>query len=233
MLISDFCEELNICINNEDYVSANELLMQETGKQLVNNKKDFVDLLNESTIPASLNDSDIELIEKFVENIPINQKLMLGTSLLVNMKNKQSSFDGSMELSDDNVKNAYHTMRTYFIDNYSNSDGPIGLNTVSGAAQGGIGGLVVGAISDIAKATDTISKGQQKKKYGSQDIASKREDSKQALIQSVIAEKNARLQAEQKKQDNKLKQQKTIYIIGGSILALTIIGIIIYKIKNK
>jgi hypothetical protein len=220
MLISDFCEELNICINNEDYVSANELLMQETGKQLVNNKKDFVDLLNESSIPASLNDSDIELIEKFVENIPINQKLMLGTSLLVNMKNKQSSFDGSMELSDDNVKNAYHTMRTYFIDEkYSNAVDPL-TAALDLAARG-------------TELSNTVIKGKQQKTGVGQQLASKREDAKQALIQSVITEKNARLQAEQKKQDNKLKQQKTIYIIGGSILALTIIGIIIYKVKKK
>jgi hypothetical protein len=218
MLISDFCEELNICINNEDYVSANELLMQETGKQLVNSKKDFVDLLNESSIPASLNDSDIELIEKFVENVPINQKLMLGTSLLVNMKNKQSSFDGSMELSDDNVKNAYHTMRTYFID--ENNSNAIGLAAV-GLASGGV------------KLADTVSKNKQEKRNLGSNVAAKREESKQAIIQSVIEQKKAKLEQEKQQQDNKLKQQKTIYIIGGSILALTILGIIIYKIKNK
>lgn len=229
MLISDFCEELNICINNEDYVSANRLLMAETGKQLVNNKKDFVDLLNESSIPASLNDSDIELIEKFVENIPINKKLMLGTSLLLNMKNKQSSFNGLNELSDENVKNSYHTMRTY----YSNTDGPIGLSTVSGAATGGIAGGVIGAISDISKATDTVSRGQQKKKFGGLDMAQKREDTKQAIIQSVIEQKKTKLEQDKQKQDNKLKNQKIIYIVGGSILAITIIGIIIYKIKKQ
>lgn len=234
MLYTDFCEELNICIENGDYSSANQLIMHELGQTLVQNKKDFVDLLNQSGVNASINDSNIYLIETFVNNLPINKKLMLGSSLLVNMKNQESNFNGTQELNDDDVKNTYHAMRTYYIDTkYSNTDGPIGLSTVSGAATGGIAGGVIGAISDISKATDTVSKGQQRKKFGGLDMAQKREDTKQAIIQSVIEQKKTKLEQEKQKQDNRLKQQKMIYIIGGSILALTIIGIIIYKTKKK
>jgi hypothetical protein len=122
MLYTDFCEELNICIDNGDYSSANQMIMHELGQTLVQNKKDFVDLLNQSGVSASINDSDIYLIETFVNNLPINKKLMLGSSLLVNIKNQQSNFNGTQELNDDDVKNGYHVMRTYFIDNYSIHD---------------------------------------------------------------------------------------------------------------
>jgi hypothetical protein len=218
MLYTDFCEELNICIDNGDYSSANQIIMHELGQTLVQNKKDFVDLLNQSGVSASINDNDIYLIETFVNNLSINKKLMLGSSLLVNIKNQQSNFNGTQELNDDDVKNGYHAMRTYFIDeNYSNA---IGLAAV-GLATGGV------------KLADTVSKNKQEKRNLGSNIAAKREESKQAIIQSVIEQKKSKLEQEKQQQDNKLKQQKTIYIIGGSILALTILGIIIYKIKNK
>ena len=218
MLYTDFCEELNICIDNGDYSSANQIIMHELGQTLVQNKKDFVDLLNQSGVSASINDSDIYLIETFVNNLPINKKLMLGSSLLVNIKNQQSNFNGTQELNDDDVKNGYHAMRTYFIDeNYSNA---IGLAAV-GLATGGV------------KLADSVSKNKQEKRNLGSNIAAKTEESKQAIIQSVIEQKKSKLEQEKQQKENKLKQQKTIYIIGGSILALTILGIIIYKIKNK
>ena len=123
MLYTDFCDDFNICLNKGDYTSANEVLMHELGATLVRRKQDFVHLLNESSVPAKMSDSDTELIDTFVNHVPYNKNLMLGASLLVNMQNKEVNFDGDAKLSDENVKNGYHVMKTYFIDeNYSYKD---------------------------------------------------------------------------------------------------------------
>jgi hypothetical protein len=156
---------------------------------------------------------------------------MLGSSLLVNIKNQQSNFNGTQELNDDDVKNGYHVMRTYFIDeNYSNAIDPVtaGLEAAGKIAESG--GKRAQARADIYK---TFQESRNKKLYGGQELASKRESSKTALIDSVLKAKQANLESQTKKQELNLKNKKTVYIIGGSILALTVLGLIIYKIKNK
>ena len=78
--------------------SAYLLIVVELGKTLGSDKKAFVDLLNNSGIQASMSDSAETLANKYVNNIATNRKLMLGTSLLAQMKNQMSGADGKKEL---------------------------------------------------------------------------------------------------------------------------------------
>jgi len=226
MLYEDFLSEFNGSIENNDLISANNALMKELGNILIRKKQDFVDLLNESGIPASINDSDISLINSFVNNIAFNRKLMLGASLLIQMHNKQLNFDGIDEVSDLGVKNGYQVMKSYFIDEeYSNLVDPA---TVGAIAQG------VGSLADVAKTgIEAGAKNKYAKKYGSLDLAQKREEAKQQMIQSILAQKQQKLEAAKKESEEKAKNKRLIYIIGGSVLGLAIIGIIIYSIKKK
>ena len=220
MLYTDFCDDFNVCLNKGDYTSANEVLMHELGATLVRRKKDFVHLLNESGVPGKISDSDLELIDNFVNNVPYNKNLMVGASLLVNMQNKEVNFDGDAKLSDENVKNGYHVMRTYFIDeNYSNAVDPI---TAVAEAVGA--GLKLGT---------SVQEGTNKKKYGGLDIAQKREEAKQAMIAAALQAKQANLVAKQKAEENKTKTKKLVYLIGGSLLGLIVLGVTVYQIRKK
>jgi hypothetical protein len=220
MLYTDFCDDFNVCLNKGDYTSANEVLMHELGATLVRRKKDFVHLLNESGVPGEMSDSDLELIDNFVNNVPYNKNLMVGASLLVNMQNKEVNFDGYAKLSDENVKNGYHVMRTYFVDeNYSNAVDPI---TAVAEAVGA--GLKLGT---------SVQEGTNKKKYGGLDIAQKREEAKQAMIAAALQAKQANLVAKQKAEENKTKTKKLVYLIGGSLLGLIVLGVTVYQIRKK
>lgn len=220
MLYTDFCDDFNVCLNKGDYTSANEVLMHELGATLVRRKKDFVHLLNESGVPGEMSDSDLELIDNFVNNVPYNKNLMVGASLLVNMQNKEVNFDGDAKLSDENVKNGYHVMRTYFVDeNYSNAVDPI---TAVAEAVGA--GLKLGT---------SVQEGTNKKKYGGLDIAQKREEAKQAMIAAALQAKQANLVAKQKAEENKTKTKKLVYIIGGSLLGLIVLGVTVYQLRKK
>jgi hypothetical protein len=224
MLYTDFCDDFNICLNKGDYASANEVLMHELGSTLIRRKKDFVHLLNESGISGDINDSDSELIDKFVNNVPYNKNLMVGASLLVNMQNKEVNFDGNAKLSDENVKNGYHVMKTYFIDeNYSNAIDPI-TAIAEGIGKGLEGGFKLGT---------TVQEGKNKKKYGGLDIAQKQQEAKQAMIASALQAKQANLAARQKDEENKTKTKKLVYLIGGSLLGLIVLGVTVYQIRKK
>jgi hypothetical protein len=145
---------------------------------------------------------------------------MVGASLLVNMQNKEVNFDGDAKLSDENVKNGYHVMRTYFIDeNYSNAVDPI---TAVAEAVGA--GLKLGT---------SVQEGTNKKKYGGLDIAQKREEAKQAMIAAALQAKQANLVAKQKAEENKTKTKKLVYLIGGSLLGLIVLGVTVYQIRKK
>jgi hypothetical protein len=222
MLYEDFLSDFNLSLENNDLISANNALMKELGNILIRKKQDFVDLLNESGVPASINDSDLSLVESFVNNVGSNRKLMLGASLLTQINNKQIGFDGEFELSDDGVKNGYNVMRNYFLDEqYSNA---VDAATIGAIAQG------VGALAGTAS---TAIQGRQRQKFGGQEIAQKREESKQQMIQSILAQKQLKLEAAKKQEEEKAKTKRLIYIIGGSVLGLAILGLVIYSIKKK
>ena len=69
MLYTDFCTEFNRSVDRSDVNLAHRALMQELGRILVRDKQDFVDLLNESGYEAELVDSDIDLVDTFIDNV--------------------------------------------------------------------------------------------------------------------------------------------------------------------
>jgi hypothetical protein len=211
--------------------SAYHIMIAELGKVLASDRKSFVDLLNESGIQASMGDSPRVLANKYVDNICENKKLMLGTSLLVQMKNQTSSADGETRLSDEGVKTGYFVMRDYLSydgDQYSN----LAADPISAVAQG---------VGELAKLSSTAVEGGQKlryaKKYGALDkaseIANKREETRLALIQAQMKQKEAEAESEKKKDEQRQRTNRTILIVTGLVVVLAIAGAIVYKLKTK
>jgi hypothetical protein len=211
--------------------SAYHVMIAELGKVLASDRKSFVDLLNESGIQASMGDSPRVLANKYVDNICENKKLMLGTSLLVQMKNQTSSADGESKLSDEGVKTGYFVMRDYLSfsgDQYSN----LAADPISAVAQG---------VGELAKLSSTAVEGGQKlryaKKYGALDkvseLANKREETRLALIQSQMKQKEAEAEVEKKKDEQRQKTNRTILIVTAVVVVLAIGGAIVYKLKTK
>jgi hypothetical protein len=94
MLIDDFNTEFNINISRGDLKSANATILNELGRLAIDQRNDFIHLLRESGINVNEKISDTDLIDVYVENLPINKHLALGSSLLVNHYNKVQGFDG-------------------------------------------------------------------------------------------------------------------------------------------
>lgn len=230
-MYSSFDDNLQDFAERGKMRSAYHVMIAELGKVLASDKKSFVDLLNESGVQASMSDSPRVLANKYVDNICQNKKLMLGTSLLVQMKNQTSSADGETKLSNEGVKTGYFVMRDYLSfngDHYSN----LAADPVSAVAQG---------VGELAKLSSTAVEGSQKlryaKKYGALDkaseIANKREETRLALIQAQMKQKEAEAEAEKKKTEQQQKTNRTILIVTGVVVVLAIAGAIVYKLKTK
>jgi hypothetical protein len=207
MLYNDFCSEFNVCIDKGDYATADALISREIGSILATNKRDFVDLLNESGIGASNSNTTIELVNKFVDNMPTNAKLRLGTALLINQENQEVSFDGRRTINKDNVRNCYRVMTN----KYSNFVDPT---------------IIAGAIQGATQLGDTAIKGQQRKKFGGLDIAQQREAQRAEVIKAVADKKKS-------EQEQKAKTNKTLMIIGGSLLGLVVLTVAVIKLRKK
>jgi len=207
MLYNDFCSEFNVCLEKGDYESADNLISRELGSILAKNKTNFVDLLKESGIPASKSNSNLELINKFVDNVPNNPKLRLGASLLVNAENQEIAFDGKKSINKENVRNCYRVMTN----KYSNFVDP---------------NLIASAIKSATQLGDTAIKGQQRKKFGGLDIAQQREAQRAEIMKTLAEKKKADAEA-------KSKTNKILMIVGGSLLGLVVITFAVLKLKKK
>jgi hypothetical protein len=242
-------------IKNEDTAgrtgsrSAYFRLIQRLGNLLTSNKKEVVDLLNESGIYASYGEDENSLITKFVNNLSNSPKLVLNTSIFLESFNEGSNFDG------DNIKKNYYTMRVFLDGNetYSNQDGKgaailekikgavgeqaqsgnvPGASTAQGAASGGVVGAVAGAVSDLSKLGTTALQGSQKKKYGAQDLAQKREETRNALLMTAMQNKALKQESDKKKEEQAQKTKRTVIIIS-SIVGALMIGLITYAIIKR
>jgi hypothetical protein len=206
--MTDFHKELSDYLRAKQGRNANNLILNELGKCLIQEKENFVEVLNNAGIPASSNDGEVVLVEKFVQNAPTNKKLLLGASLLVNHKNKITNFDGEEEVSDAGVKNTYKTL-FYNV--------------------GGVGDLIKGAVDVGGK----IYERESGKQTQFSDALKKQRDTRQQLLQSALTEKKAQSDSKKDSGNTKRKKKTTLIIIGSALVGLTIIGLIIYKVRKK
>jgi hypothetical protein len=196
--------------------------MMELGNILIKDRESFILLLRYADIPVSDTAMDSELIDAFIDNINRNRKLMIGTAFLINQKNKKIGFDGEEEVSDAGVKAVHKVMFNYFDaarPEYSNA----------------IGGAWAGAIDSLAKVGSGAINLQNKKKFGAQDLLTKKMDAKQAMIDTVLEQRKAEQVAQQKKVAEKAKLKKILIISSVSLvgLALVVGGIYLYKRSKK
>jgi hypothetical protein len=220
MLYEDLYSQFIDSYNEGDNNTASLALMRELGNILVTKREDFVYLLNESDIPATADMSDAELVNLFVDNIGTNPKLTLGASLLANMENADTNFDGEKRIDDDAVKAGYSCMMCYFNgEDYSNA-----IDPVTAIAQG---------VGELSKLGTTISSGQQKKKYGAMDTAAQKQQARSEIVKQVIAQRQAQIEAAQKEKETQQKTTRTLLIVGGVVVGLTILGVAVYMMRKR
>jgi hypothetical protein len=206
--MTNFHQELQNYLQAKQGKNAYNVVLNELGICLVNDKEGFITVLNNAGVPSSMGDSDVTLIEKFVQNAPNNKKLLLGASLLINHRNKVTNFDGEDEISDAGVKNTYKVL-------YHN--------------VGGVGDLLKGAVDVGGK----IYEKESAKQTQFSDALKKRGEARQQMLQSVLNQKQNESTDKKSSQTTKRKSKTTLIIVASALVGLTIIGLIIYKVRKK
>jgi len=246
MHTENFHINFNKAIKNDDFEWANDALMTELAYILVKDKKDFVDLLNESEVTADIKMSDAQLIDLFIDNIENNKTLMLGAALLTQMHNRKMGFDGEEEINDDGVKTSYTVLNTYFSDlsNFSICDVDDIEDEEHSQVWGALlGGLARGVGKLINNRRDNQDEGGRtrsgrKRTSGSsrrreEAAAREREAAKQRMIQAALLKRQAEIAKKKKEEEEKQKKRKLAWIIGGSVVGLGIIATIVIVSRRR
>lgn len=197
--------------------NANVYLMYVMAELLVKDRENFVHLLNESGIEASITDKDSILIDKYVNGL-VNKKLLLGTAILIAQHNKKMGFNGDESLDDSTIKNIYDTMKVYYADdNYSYASAV--ADPVSAVAM---------ALGEGAKLGTAITN----KKGKAVEILAQKQQAKQNLVENVLKTRQSQIEAETKQKEISAKNKKIIYISLG-IAGVLLVGFIGYKMLKK
>jgi len=241
--MNEFQHSFDSYVNENDIDEANRVLMQELGSILLSDRSDFVALLVESGVKASVDISDANLINLFIENIQSNKELMVGTALLINHHNKTMGFDGDNEINDQSVKDSYSVMYSYFDDVYDVDD--------EGNSEF-VGALIKGASSLMNKngngggggdAQNTLAKGgvgiankllenRRRSKHGAIDELYKQREAKRQMVKAVMEQRQKEQQVKAEQLKAKQKNTKIGLIIGGSVFGLVVIGGLFYALKK-
>ncbi|MEI7961377.1 MAG: hypothetical protein WCI04_03500 [archaeon] len=217
-------------IKNQDQYNANRLVMTELGRLLAKDKSDFIEVLRSSNITIPDNATDIQLINAFVDNAPSNRKLLLGASFMISHKHQTVGFDGEQELSDSGVKATYKVMYNYFdASSYEDTSDKVNEDyyDATGEDYSNAGwGTAVSTGLDIANKFIP-------NKNASSDALAKKQDARQQMVQSVLAQRQAEADNKAKVKEAKAKNTKTLIIVGGAILGLVVIAGIIFAVKKS
>ena len=203
-------------IQKEDIEGANTLLMKELANKLIDNRADFIELLNSNEIEADESMPTSQLIELFIDNTD-NKSLLVGASLLANQQSVdvKSNFIDE-EISDDSVKNGVAVMDTYFNNTIPDEEYSYIAPFLLGALARGAGKLIKGRVSQ---------KDQDRVKNEYRRIAEQRMREQAALRQRAELERRQR-EVEKSKER---KRTNTILIVSGAVVISLIVGVIIYK----
>lgn len=224
----EFYNNLINYVSKAQTTDAHNLLMSEVGKSLAKKRADFIELLNTTGVEADNSMSDVELVNRFTENLPNNKSLMISTAYMINKNNSFVNADGTEQISDNGVKLSYKIMNDFFTLDDENA-----VEFLNADGYSNVAGAIVGAVGAGAGLTDTIIKSRQKKKYGVRDIAEKQAESRSEILKSIAQQKMLQAQAAQKEAERKATTKKILLIGGISILVLGGLGYLIYKMKKK
>lgn len=223
---NSFHKNLSQYIDNHDNEQANRVVMEELGNILVKDRENFITLLKYADVDVKSVTSDKELIELFIDNIDKNHKLLIGAAFLTNQHNKQMGFDGEDKVSDEGVKATHQVMFSYF------DSGNYGDELKSNASGDPVSAVAT-AVDSLVKLGGKAVDVKQKKKYFGSDLAAKKDDAKQQLIQSVLAQRQKQQEALAAQAKAKAKQNKIILIASLSLVGIGLILGGIYYIKHK
>jgi hypothetical protein len=203
----------------------NDHVMKRVGQTIVADKQAILDLLDGADIGIDPNASDVQIAEAYLQNLPDNDTLKYGTAYLIELKDK-SNFDGE-QIDNEAIYAIYDKLYDFWD---IEPDGYESVEVDELEETSNAGGLLLGAVSGLGQ---KALEGQQKRKYGALDLATKQAESQQAVLAGILAQRQAQMQAQQKAQELKAKQRRTTIIAVSAVLGIVAITATILYFKTR
>lgn len=207
-----FNSQLAQYLRERDKPNAQRLVFSELANTLARDRDNFKAVLLNAGVGVGEDDTDADLIDKFVDNAPTNKRLMIGASFLINYRNQQSNADGEGEVSDAGVKNTYRVMRDYFMEVEVDDQPYEEQSNWIGAVTGLAGKLLA------------------KKDKGGTD---KNAEAKLRMQEKIIAQKKAEALKQQRAKERAERKSKNLLIYGSIAVGVLVIGVVIYALNKK
>lgn len=232
-----------------DETPYRDVIFTTLGGCVAANKDEFVDLLKESGVSASVQDSDQNIVDKFIENIGTNPALLIGSAYLCAYSSTNISFDGDKVVDNATVHKVGKELYNYFdmgstlVENQSNLDwGNVasGVKNVAGGLKsggwaGGIGSLVESVGGKKLQESSEQKRSKRPISSAGVDMLRRKQEAKQQMIQGVLAAQKAQADAAAAITAAHAKKKKTIYIVAGvsAAVVLTVTIILLIRAKKK
>jgi hypothetical protein len=193
-----------------DLVNAtdNQYIMHEVGRTLVSDPDKILDLLESNDIDVSSLSNPINIGDALLYELPYSEALQLGTAYLV--EREISSFDGDVD--NENIYSMFEAISDYWSEDEEYPEDEDPTSNVAGAVIGGV------------KLARNLIQGRQQKNAESRD----------AILQGVIAQKKAEAEALRQKRELEAKNKRIKTIAIASVVGLiALVTAVIYIKKQK
>lgn len=228
---TNYYKELSFYLRQHDLKKANHVVLSELARLIIEDRASFIYMLQNADVPVTVDSDDLELINEFLSGIHSNKKLRLGASMLISHHNKVECFDGETEHSEDGLRATSKILYNYFDSDYYDHGNEEEDEQTSNIA--GFGQAIAGAVGGVATLGGGIIENQRAKKNGAMDLFKKKQESKDQMVQSVMAQRQAQLNATKTKSEQSQKTIRTALIVGGSVVLIGIGIAVFYMIKKK
>lgn len=228
---TNYYKELSFYLRQHDLKKANHVVLNELARLIIEDRSSFIYMLQNADVPVTEDSDDVDLINAFLSGIHSNKKLRLGASMLISHHNKVECFDGETEHSEDGLKATSKILYNYFDSDYYDHGTDSGDEQTSDIA--GFGQAIAGAVGGVAKLGSGVIESQRAKKHGAMDLFSKKQESKDQMVQSIMAQRQAQLNATKTKSEQSQKTIRTALIVVGGVVLIGIGIGVFYMIKKK
>ncbi len=228
---TNYYKELSFYLRQHDLEKANHVVLSELARLIIEDRASFIYMLQNADVPVTADSDDVELINEFLSGIHSNKKLRIGASMLISHHNKVECFDGETEHSEDGLRATSKVLYNYFDADhydYSNSEGDEETSSVAGFGQ-----AIAGAVGAVAGLGGGVIENQRAKKNGAMDLFKKKQESKDQMVQSIMAQRQAQLNATKTKSEQSQKTIRTALIVTGSVVLIGIVVGVVYMIKKR
>lgn len=230
---TNYYKELSFYLKQHDLKKANHVVLNELARLIVEDRNSFIYMLQNADVPVTADSDDVELINEFLSGIHSNKKLRLGASMLISHHNKVECFDGETEHSEDGLRATSKILYNYFDSDYYDHGNEEEEGDEQTSNIAGFGQAIAGAVGEVAKLGGGVIENQRAKKNGAMDLFKKKQESKDQMVQAIMAQRQANLNATKTKSEQSQKTVRTALIVGGSVVLIGIGIGVFYMLKKR